>query len=165
MFKRVYSRHAEGMDTTRTPHDRTLVVMLSVIAALVILALVVVFTRGEPEPLDPFSPEGVVQNYANLVLEGDEIGASEYLAPALLDSCVDPGYRGDANIRLRLVSVDERADSADVRVTIVESYGEGLGRSEFETDEVFDLVEIDGAWRISRVPWQLMVCPNVEVGS
>jgi hypothetical protein len=165
MFRRVETRHAECMDTTRTPLDRTLVVMLSVIAALVIMALVVVFTRGEPEPLDPSSPAGVVQAYATLVIEGDELAAAEYLTAQALDDCVDSGYAATADMRLRLVSVDERDDSADVRVTIVESYSDGIGGGEYESEATFDLVAVDGEWRISSAPWQLMVCPNMEVGS
>jgi hypothetical protein len=153
------------MDATTKSQDRTLVFILSVIAALVILSLVVVFTRGEPDPLDPSTPAGVVQTYATLVLEGDELGAAEYLTPGALDSCVDPGYRPQSEMRLRLLGTEERSDSADVRVVITEYYGDGIGRSEYDTEDVFDLVKIDGEWRISNAPWQLTVCPNAEVGS
>ena len=84
MFDQGAVRHAEGMDTQRTSHDRTLVFLLSAIGALVILALVVVFTRGEPEQLDPSTPEGVVQTYTRLVIDGDELGAAEYLTDRAL---------------------------------------------------------------------------------
>lgn len=165
MARTVGIGHAETMDTTRNPRDRTLVVLLSAIGALVVFALAVVLTRGEPEALDPSSPEGVVQAYAKLVIEGDELGAMEYLTDDAAENCVDSGYRNTSDIRVRLVSVDERQGSADVRVTIIETYSDGLGGGEYQSEEVFDLVDVDGQWRISYAPWQLMVCPNKEVGS
>jgi hypothetical protein len=166
MFIRAGFGHAEAMNTARTAPDRTLVVIVSIIAALVIVSLVVVFTRGAPELLDPATPAGTVQAYASLVIEGDERGAAEYLTETVLDEC-DHFGRGTSNdIRVTLLSTEERDDSADVRVAIIESYGSGpFGASEWETEDVFDLVKVDGEWRIAVAPWQLMVCPTEEVGS
>jgi hypothetical protein len=166
MFIRGGVRHAEVMDTTRTSPDRTLVVIISIIATLVIVSVAVVFTRGTPEPLDPATPAGTVQAYASLVIDGDELGAAEYLTETALDEC-DYFERGTNNdIRVTLLSTEERDDSADVRVSIIESYGnDPFGASEWETEDVFDLVKVDGEWKIAVAPWQLTVCPNKEVGS
>ena len=62
--------------------------ILCLIGALVVVALVVVFTRGAPAPLDESTPEGVVQRYSAAVIEGDEATAITYLVPALGDDCV-----------------------------------------------------------------------------
>lgn len=158
--------NAVVMDTTRTAPDRTLVIILFIVATLVIVSLVVVFSRGTPEPLDSATPAGVVQAYATLVLNGDELGAAEYLTGTALDRCDSIGHGTTNDIRLTLLSTEEREDSADVRVAIIESYGSGpFGVSEWETEDVFDLVKADGEWKIAVAPWQLMVCPTEEVGS
>lgn len=158
--------HAVHMSATPGKPDRSLIVILGVIAALVIVALAVVFTRGEPAPLDPDTPEGVVQLYSAAVLAGDEQTAAGYLTAGRLDNCdtVDPGPLD--NIRLTLVSTTVRENSADVRVSIVTSTDNGpFGASEYENEDVFDLVTVDGRWRIDGAPWQLTICPNPKATS
>ena len=154
------------MDASAAKPNRTLVVILSVIASLVIVSLVVVFSRGEPESLDPSTPEGVVQRYAVAVIGGDEIAAAAYLTEGALSRCEKDfagGTPGD--IRITLLSTEERASSADVRVSIVTTYEGGLfGPSESTTEDVFDLVTVDGEWRIDNAPWDLTICSNVKVG-
>ena len=145
--------------------DRTLLVILGVIAALVIIALVVVFSRGEPEPLDESTPAGVVQRYSAAVIDGDEETAKEYLVSALADDCLrmEPGPVD--SMRVTLVDTEEREDSADVRVLIAVSYGGGgiLGSDEYQEDAVFDLVREGDDWRIETAPWQLTICQPTEV--
>lgn len=144
--------------------DRTLIVILSVIGALVVIALIVVFTRGEPEMLDESTPQGVVQRYAAAVIAGDEEAAKGYLVPELADSCerIESGPVQD--MRVTLESTTEREDSADVRVIIAVSYEGGLfGPNEYEEEGEFDLVADDGAWLIETAPWQLTICaPEVK---
>lgn len=148
-----------SMDAPARKPDRTLIVILSVIAALVVVALIVVFTRGEPESLDESTPEGVVQRYAAAVIEGDEDAAIDYLVPELGDPCERIETGPVDSMRVTLVSTTERADSADVKVLIVTSYEGGLfGSSEYEEEGVFDLVEADGDWLIESAPWPLTVC-------
>jgi hypothetical protein len=144
--------------------DRTLLVLLGVIAALVIIALVVVFSRGEPEPLDESTPAGVVQRYSAAVIDGDEEAAKGYLVSELAEDClrIEPGPV--ESMRVTLVDTEEREDSADVRVLIAVSYGGGmLGSDEYQEDAVFDLVREGDAWRIETAPWQLTVCQPTEV--
>ena len=50
-----------SMNAAPARPDRTLIVILSVIGVLVIVALAVVFSRGEPKLLDESTPAGVVQ--------------------------------------------------------------------------------------------------------
>jgi len=158
--------HAVEMSATPGKPDRSLIVILGVIAALVIVALAVVFTRGEPAPLDADTPEGVVQLYAQAVLAGDEQTAADYLSKGRLDNCdrVDPGPLD--NVRLTLVSSTVRENSADVRVSIVTATDNGpFGASEYENEDNFDLVKTNGRWLIDRAPWQLTICPNPKATS
>ncbi|WP_130505406.1 hypothetical protein [Microterricola gilva] len=141
--------------------DRTLLVILIAIAALIVIALIIVFTRGGPTALDPATPEGVVQGYSTAVIDGDHDAAFEYLAPELREECAgfDPVYT--ENMRVVLIEVTEHGDSADVRVSLVTSYEGGLfGSSSSETQETFELVTSGGEWAISTVPWALAICPG-----
>lgn len=152
------------MDAPARKPDRTLIVILGVIAALVIVALVVVFTRGEPESLDESTPEGVVQRYSAAVIEGDEAAAEEYLVPELTDPCERIETAPVDGMRVTLVSTTEREESADVKVLIVTSYEGGLfGSSDYEEEGVFDLVAADGGWLIESAPWPLTICNPVTV--
>lgn len=147
------------MDAARPRPDRTLIVILAVIAALAVVALIVVFTRGEPAALDESTPEGVVQRYSAAVLEGDEATASEYLVPELADPCVPTVTGPSDDMRVTLASTTERDDTADVRVLITVTYEGGLfGSSDYEEEGEFDLVRADGDWLIESTPWQLAIC-------
>jgi len=141
-----------------------LVVILGIIGALVVVALAVVFSRGAPEPLDPSTPEGTVQQYATAVVAGDEKTAARYLSRTALDSCERVERPSTDNVSIRLVSSTIRDDTADVKVSITTSYGSGpFGASDYETDAVVDLVRIDGSWLIDNAPWELTICPNPTV--
>jgi hypothetical protein len=147
------------MDEPAAKPDRTLIVILGVIGALVVVALIVVFTRGAAPPLDESTPEGVVQRYAAAVLEGDEDAAIDYLVPEVGDLCerIEP-YLSDG-MRVTHVSTTERDDTADVQVLISTSSQGGLfGPSQYEEEAEFDLVKDDGRWLIETSPYQLTVC-------
>jgi hypothetical protein len=152
------------MEAAAAKPDRTLIVILAVIVALVIMALVVVFTRGEPEPLDASTPEGVVQRYSAAVIAGDEAAALTHLVPELGDPC-DRIEAGPVDgMRVTLVATTEHDASADVKVLITTSYEGGLfGSSEYEEEGEFDLVKADGGWLIESTPWPLTICSPVAV--
>ena len=157
--------HAERMDPAPASRDRTLIGILSAIAVLVVVALVVVFGRGAPEQLDPETPEGVVQRYSAAAIDGDEVAAAEFLTPDAREDCDRVSGEVADSIRVTLLGTEQRDDSADVRVSIITTYGDGgpFGPSESQTDGVFDLVRQDGDWLIDRAPWQLIVCSGTEV--
>ncbi len=151
--------HARGVKSTRKKPDRSLIVALSITAVVVMVSLIVVFSRGTPELRDPSTPEGVVQRYAAAVISGDEAVARTYLTEAAGEQCNQFENVATDNIRVTLLSTTERADSADVKVLIVTSYEGGpFGNSEDESEEVFDLVRADVTWTIVRAPYQLTVC-------
>ncbi|WP_246528021.1 hypothetical protein [Pseudarthrobacter albicanus] len=150
--------------TERRRPDRTLPAVLAAIAVLVIVALAVVFTRGDPEPLDAATPAGVVQRYAAAVIDGDETAASAYLTAAARNKCGAGQRSGADRLRVTLVDTTERADSADVKVLITVFEGGGpFGSSEYQVRDVFDLARTGDKWLIDNAPWQLTVCTNPAV--
>ena len=156
-----------GTGTAAEPRrpDRTLLAILAAIAVIVVVALSVVFTRGEPAPVDEATPAGVVQRYSAAVIAGDESAAAAYLTDAATNRCSTNMERmpGD-NLRVTLVSTTERPASADVKVLITVSEGGGpFGSAEYQMEDDFDLVKTGDKWLIDRAPWQLMVCQNTAV--
>jgi hypothetical protein len=139
---------------------RNLIILLAVIAILVIVSLVVVFTRGEPELLDESTPEGVVQRYAMAVVDGDDDQAADYLSDSARDQCGTVEGTLSDDLRVTLVSTDQREDSADVRVQISRNTGGAFG-SEYSYEEDFRLVQEGDNWLIETVPWELAVCVMV----
>lgn len=148
-------------DATRKP-DRILFVLIGVVGLLVVVALAVVFTRGEPAALDEASPAGVVQRYSKAVIDGDNTTADSYLTDAARSRCRG-GYPGEPRpARVVLVSTSERTDSATVRVSIVQqSQGGPFGPSEYEMEDAFSLLKINGTWKIDQPPYILTACSVV----
>lgn len=145
--------------------DRTLLAILAAIAVLVIVALIVVFTRGQPAPVDEATPAGVVQRYSAAAIAGDEAAAAAYLTADAKARCSSTFERMAAdNLRVTLVSTTERPASADVKVLITVSEGGGpFGSAEYQMEDGFDLVKTGDKWLIDRAPWQLTVCQNTAV--
>lgn len=141
-----------------------MVLLLVVIAALVLVSLVVVLTRGTPKPLDASTPEGVVQGYVTAVIGGDEAAAAAFLDPGQDARC--KGFESVAperNIRVALVSTTQRETTADVVVSIsYTNVGGPFGSPEYASEESFDLSRTGGRWLISSAPWPLLVCPDGE---
>ena len=151
------------MEPTAGRADRTLLIVISAIVALVALALAAVLLRGEPELLDAATPEGVVQRYAAAVIEGDERTAALYLTDRAQENCEFYRNGSDESLRVSLVSTKIFDGTADVVVSITTSYGDApFGASEYRTEETFDLLQENGEWKIDGAPWQLStVCQEV----
>jgi hypothetical protein len=149
-------------DTTRASRI-TLIALAAAVALVVVVALIAVFARGGPAPLDADTPEGVVQRYAQAVVDGDLETAEGYLVPELVESC-ERVSRGADDLRITLEETKERDDRARVEVLVVTVYGSGpLGPDEYESEEAFDLVRVDGEWRIETAPWDLTVCVDEDL--
>lgn len=151
------------MDQQAARPDRTLLVILSIIAALVVVALAVVFLRGTPGVIDLATPEGVVQGYSIAVIDGDRAAAMEFLSKDLRENCdaLDPGLAD--GVRVTLVTSTVHSDTATIRVSVVTNYGNGpFGSSESESGSTFDLVKENGSWAIANAPWQLSLCYNTK---
>lgn len=139
------------------PARRNLIILLSVIAALVIVSLIVVFTRGEAELLDESTPEGVVQRYSMAVLDGDDEAATEYLTSEVREQCGTIDNTVSDDMRVTLIASDLRDESADVTVQVSTHEGGAFG-SEYSYEEDFRLVREGGDWLIESAPWSLTVC-------
>lgn len=150
-------------DAARKP-DRVLIVLISVIAVLVAVALAVVFSRGEPKPLDEASPAGVVQRYSTAVIDGDAVRADSYLTEDARTTCRGSFGGEPRPVRVVLISTTERAGSATVKVSIVQSSQDGpFGPSEYEMEDAFTLVKADGKWLVDKAPYPLMSCTGTTV--
>ena len=136
---------------------RNLLILVAVVAVLVIVALAVVFTRGEPELLDESTPEGVVQRYSTAVLDGDDEAAIGYLSDRARDECGTVQNLHADDSRVTLISTDVRDDTADVRVQISRQESGAFG-SEYSYEEDFRLVKDGGDWVIDQAPWDLAIC-------
>ncbi|MET0933046.1 MAG: hypothetical protein ABWX56_04995 [Mycetocola sp.] len=139
------------------PARRNLVILLSVIAVLVIVSLIVVFTRGDAELLDESTPEGVVQRYSMAVIDGDDDAAVDYLTSAARDQCGTIDNTVSDDVRVTLISTNLRDESADVTVQVSTHEGGAFG-SEYSYEEDFRLVRDRGDWLIESAPWSLTVC-------
>lgn len=147
------------MSDTRTP-DRTLLGAGIVVAILVVAAIIVVLTGDRVVELDPSTPEGVVQQYMNHVLDDDE---NEAMALLTVDPDGCTQMRAEVSfdreaVRIVLGDIDVSGDDADVDVTLTRSSGDPLDNYEWTEDLTFDLVRTDGAWKIDEVPWPFMIC-------
>ena len=89
--------------------SRALLIVLALILTLVAVALVVVFTRGQPAALAADTPDGVVQRYASAVLEGDDTAAGAYLSARTLATCDSAAAPGSESTRVTLISAGARA--------------------------------------------------------
>lgn len=144
--------------------DRILLGILTTIALLVIVALGVVFTRGDPAVLDESTPQGVVQRYSTAVIDGDTATANSYLTEAASSLCGGFHESGPLPARVVLVSTTERDNSALVKVSVVGSGSGGpFGPSEYEMEDRFSLVKTDGKWLIEQAPYQLLSCTGSSV--
>jgi hypothetical protein len=151
------------MSDTARASRLTLIALAAAVALVVVVALIAVFARGGPAPLDADTPEGVVQRYAQAVVDGDLETAEGYLVPELVESC-ERVSRGADDLRITLEETTERDDRARVEVLVVTVYGSGpLGPDEYESEEAFDLVRVDGEWRIETAPWDLTVCVDEDL--
>ncbi|MBH0116033.1 hypothetical protein I6E52_04160 [Salinibacterium sp. NG253] len=151
------------MEPTTARPDRTLIVILSVIAAIVVIALVVVFTRGGPTVLDPATPEGVVQSYSLAIVDSDYATARDLLSAELRENCDSADPSTLQGLRMTVISSTINDDTAVVRVSMERGSGD-FGGSGYVSEEVFTLVLEDRSWRIESAPWDLTLCYNQGLG-
>lgn len=154
------------MQTPTGRPDRTLIVILSIIAAVVVLAVVVVFTRGAPAPLDASSPEGVVQAYSQAIMAGDRDAALELVPDSVRKDCEPADYGTNSQLRMSLRSTEVTGDRAVIRVGLSQGYSTGpFGGGAYESEDTFTLERIDGQWLVTNAPWSLIVCYNMGANS
>ena len=139
-----------------------LYIALGAIVAIVLIALVVVFTRGAAEPLDPTTPEGVVQRYTLAVIDGDDAEARTWLHSTVTANCEEQESYLPERLRVSLVRTTERSDSRIVEVLISRPSGGLFGPEEYQYDDRFVLRRDGERWAITETPWELTVCMEVD---
>lgn len=139
--------------------DRTLLVVLAVVALLVVAALVAVFARGATPQYDADSPQGTVQRYVTAVVTGDLDGARELHASKHDDCDPIPSYVSP-DTRVTLVDSTESGDTATVTVRLSYGYDGPFGGDSGYEDR-FELAHIGGEWLVSYSPWPFQVCLEV----
>ena len=139
--------------------DRTLIAIFSIIAAIVVIALVVVFTRGGPPDVDPTTPEGVVQSYSRAMVDSDFESARGLLASELLGDCDRADPNTIQGLRMTVISSTINDDKAVVRVSMERGSGE-FGGSGYTSEEAFTMVREGGMWKVVSTPWELTLCYN-----
>jgi archaellum component FlaF (FlaF/FlaG flagellin family) len=141
--------------------DRFLTGILLGIAALVVIALLVFFTRKDNLVyVADDNPAGVVQNYVVALHKHDYEKAYGYLAnlenkPTLeqfqqsfLSHNVDP-----ANAALELGKVEITGKNATVQLDITNGGSTGPFSERYVNTDYAQLVDQNGAWKIKQMPY------------
>lgn len=141
--------------------DRFLTGILIGIGALILLSLVLFFTRQDERTYLPEdSPEGVAHNYALSVFNGDYEKAYGYLADlqykptyeefrqSFLNGMVNPG---DVGLDIGEARITD--DEAVVDLTLYFSYSDPFSTRYGSADRAL-LVEQNGKWKVSSMPYQ-----------
>ena len=111
-----------------------------------------------PAELDPHTPAGVVQQYVQAVMVGDNDLAGDFLAASTVCDAgdLDRTYVDPAS-RIDLVSTSIDGDRAHVRIAVQIPTGE-LMQSNWTDERTIRLERSDGTWRITGIPWPLYEC-------
>ncbi len=139
--------------------DRFLTGILIGIAVLVVIALVVFFTRSDAQTYgSEDAPEGVVHNYVVAVLSKDYEKAYGYLADldhkpdyeqfrdAFLKGIVNPG---DSAVDIGASEIN--SDTATVEVVLIYNPSDPFSTGSRDVQNAI-LIRQDGTWRISSMP-------------
>lgn len=140
--------------------DKFLTGILIGIGALILLALVLFFTRQEKrEYVSDSNPEGVTHNYILAVLNKDYEKAYNYLADlehkptydefrqSFLNGMVNPD-----NVGVDIAEVEISGDDASVELTIYYSYNDPFS-SRYGSPDRANLIQQSGAWKLSYMPY------------
>lgn len=140
--------------------DRFLLGILIAIAALVVIALAMFFTRQDQQDyMGENSPEGVIHDYALAVINGDYERAYAYLADArykpsyeefrkaFLYQVVDPSNTG-----LEIGEIEVMGDNAYITVYLLYQPSDPFS-SERRSHEVAHLERQNGSWKLLKMPY------------
>jgi len=142
-------------------HDRFLLGILVFIALLVAAALTLFFTRQDMQTYGAEdTPEGVIRNYVLALQNRDFERAYGYLADKDNKPTLDTFRQAFLNRQLDISNAAIQigsvemigSDQAMVEVTIVYASSDPFSTG-WSSNETALLVEQDGAWRISSMPY------------
>lgn len=132
-----------------------------VLAAAIAVAATVAALRGNEQEFEAGTPERTVQEYLRAIEDRDATAAFAFLAPSLLSRCDPPRemvtQRGSGtSIRATLDETKISGTTATVRVQVSETFRDSpFSGGDFKQSVVFELEQVDGAWRFSQMPWPL----------
>lgn len=149
--------------------DRWLLGIVGGAVLLIIVALVVVFTRSEPAYRTGNSPADVVFNYILAVKQGNYERAYQYLSPSLpgypasvqtMRRQLAPAFAADTENDVSYAVVDPVIDGDRATITVRETIiyrGSGLlGGGQFTNSFTYELQQEAGEWRIiSSTHWRV----------
>jgi len=142
--------------------NRVLAVFVGAVVLLAALAGVVVANRATPA-LDPNTPEGVVQEYLQAVIDGNYPAAAAVLSPS--SGCDASGVAGAYAPESAQIVLDHTAvegDHAVVTVEVTEGSGDELFGSSWSHMERITLQHEGGVWKITGSPWLLSACDSTK---
>lgn len=134
-------------------------VLGTVVAAIVILALVVVLAVKQPvTQLDQSLPEGTVQQYLISIVQRDFEKSVTYLDADTKCKVVDfeRAYIQDS---LRANRIDSQITGATALVKVAIEFGSSdpFGNS-FTDTQTFRLAKADTDWKLTGIPWPTYEC-------
>jgi hypothetical protein len=140
--------------------DKFLTGILIGIGVLIVLALVLFFTRQDKrEYVSDSTPDGIVHNYVLAVLNKDYKKAYGYLAnldnkptyeefrQSFLNGLVSP-----QNVGVEISEVEVIGDDASVNLLIYYSYNDPFS-SRYGSPDRANLVKQSGEWKLSYMPY------------
>ena len=132
-------------------------VVVAIVAAA--LATDAAATRDRVE-LESGTPESVVQDYAEAVLDHDDETAARWFADAERDvEDLDRSFVED-DVRVLLRDVRSSGDTARVDVVVISASGDLLS-TEWSEEHTFRLRRTGADWLISGAPWPVFDCEVV----
>lgn len=140
--------------------DKFLTGILIGIGALIVLALVLFFTRQDKRDyLSEDTPEGVAHNYALALIDKDYEKAYGYLADLRYKPTYEEfrqsflnGMVNQDGMGLDVGEAEVHGDEAVVNLTLYYSYSDPFSTRTGTPDRAL-LVEQDGEWKVSSMPY------------
>ncbi len=140
-----------------TKADRTLLVIVAALLAIVGVATVLAATRSSQQ-FEDGSPAATVQDYLTAIAEHDPTAAAALLDPDGPCGLADvTGNYVPEQFRADLRSQDVSGHNATVTVQITEN-NEGPFGGGWSHDEQFVLIEGNGGWVLAGMPWPMGAC-------
>ncbi len=136
--------------------------MVPILVLVMLIVAAVAASNRAPDTFPADSPEATVQAYFQALIDEDPVAAHAKLSSELQDRCDPPTGADLSNLHLTRVildQVDTEGDISTVRVSVTQDFGGSpFGPDEMTSDEKMHLAKIDGAWRISALPWPFFGC-------
>ena len=149
------------MSESRRSSNQVLAIIAILTLGLALVAALITASQDKKQ-YSANSPEGVVQNFLNSIIEGRNEDAARYFSStSLCDATdIDRSWMPE-NVRVNLSSSKVEGNKAFIEVAIDVSSDKLFG--DFYTEKHnFRLAQESGQWRILGIPWPLYSCEEVK---